>query len=139
MVTGCGPQLKVMMPPLATAATTADEVQLAAVPLPITRAGFEVSTARAAAGTAAFPCAFPAVKLDVVGLDVGAAVTFDVELAPTGLSVEVGTAGEPGAVQADNKPTAAITIASFRPESLAMARTVVRPQGSAIASGQASR
>ena len=35
MVTGSGPQSKVMMPPAATAATTAAEVQLAGVPLPI--------------------------------------------------------------------------------------------------------
>ena len=35
MVTGPGPQSKVMMPPWATAATTAAEVQLAGVPVPI--------------------------------------------------------------------------------------------------------
>ena len=44
-----------MIPPLATAATTAAEVQLAAVPLPTTRVGWDVSTARASAGTAAWP------------------------------------------------------------------------------------
>lgn len=32
IVTGFGPQLKVITPPLATAATTAPDVQLAAVP-----------------------------------------------------------------------------------------------------------
>ena len=36
IVTGFGPQSKVMTPPLATALTTAAEVQLAGVPLPIT-------------------------------------------------------------------------------------------------------
>ena len=36
MVTGSGPQLKVMIPPRATASTTACDVQLAGVPLPIT-------------------------------------------------------------------------------------------------------
>ena len=41
MVTGPGPQEKVIMPPAATAATTACDVQLAAVPSPMTRAGTE--------------------------------------------------------------------------------------------------
>ena len=49
-----------MMPPAATAATTACEVQLAGVPLPMTRVGCDVSTARAADGTGARPVAFPA-------------------------------------------------------------------------------
>ena len=49
-----------MTPPAATAATTAAEVQLAAVPWPTTRSGCELSTARAAAGTAAPPPGFPA-------------------------------------------------------------------------------
>jgi hypothetical protein len=39
IVTGPGPQLKVMMPPAATAATTAADVQLAGEPSPITRSG----------------------------------------------------------------------------------------------------
>ena len=60
IVIGSGPQLNVMMPPAATAATTASEVQLAALPLPMTRVGFEVSTARASAGTAALPFGLPA-------------------------------------------------------------------------------
>ena len=38
IVCGLGPQLKVITPPLATAATKAAEVQLAGVPLPTTRA-----------------------------------------------------------------------------------------------------
>ncbi|WP_329172461.1 hypothetical protein [Streptomyces sp. NBC_01477] len=49
-----------MTPPLATAATTAAEVQLAGVPLPTVLVGFEVSAARAAAGTAACPSGLPA-------------------------------------------------------------------------------
>jgi precorrin-6B methylase 1 len=53
MVIGAGPQEKVMMPPAATAAITAAEVQLAGVPLPMTRVGRLVSTARASTGTAA--------------------------------------------------------------------------------------
>ena len=45
MVTGAGPQSKVMMPPAATAFTTAAEVQLAGVPVPTLRDGWLVSTA----------------------------------------------------------------------------------------------
>src|SRR5688500_15047574 len=59
ITTGSGPQAKVMIPPLPTAATTAAEVQLAGVPLPTVRVGLLVSTARASAGTAAFPCGLP--------------------------------------------------------------------------------
>ena len=40
-----------MIPPLATARTTARDVQLRAVPLPTQRSGWEVSTARAPGGT----------------------------------------------------------------------------------------
>src|SRR5580704_19696264 len=39
IVTGLGPQLKAMMPPTATSRTTAADVQLAGVPLPITWSG----------------------------------------------------------------------------------------------------
>ena len=49
--TGAGPQRKRMIPPLATARTTARDVQLRAVPLPTQRSGWEVSTARAPGGT----------------------------------------------------------------------------------------
>src|SRR5205807_4951819 len=59
MVTGLLPQRNRMMPPLATAATTAAEEQLAGVPLPTTRFGRDVSTARASAGTAARPAGLP--------------------------------------------------------------------------------
>src|SRR3954463_4544782 len=59
IVTGFGPQLKVMMPPAATALTTAAEVQLAAVPVPTVRVGWLVSTGRAAAGTVACPFGLP--------------------------------------------------------------------------------
>jgi hypothetical protein len=60
IVTGSGPQSNVMIPPAATAATTAFDVQLAGVPDPITRVGREVSTARASAGTLAPPEGLPA-------------------------------------------------------------------------------
>src|SRR5215831_3707916 len=50
IVTGAGPQSKAMTPPAATALTTAADVQLAAVPVPTTWSGCELSAARAAAG-----------------------------------------------------------------------------------------
>jgi hypothetical protein len=59
MTTGLGPQSKVMIPPRATAATTAAEVQLAGLPSPMTRVGCELSTAWAADGIAAWPSGFP--------------------------------------------------------------------------------
>src|ERR1700729_3892534 len=59
IVTGRGPQENVMMPPSATAATTAAEVQLAAVPSPITWAGCEASAGCPAAGTGACPDGLP--------------------------------------------------------------------------------
>ena len=68
IVTGAGPQLNVMMPPAATAVTTAAEVQLAGVPVPMIRVGFEVSTARASAGTVALPFGLPAASTFVGGL-----------------------------------------------------------------------
>jgi hypothetical protein len=52
--------LNVMIPPAATAATTACEVQPAGVPVPITLVGCEVSAACACAGTAARPFGLPA-------------------------------------------------------------------------------
>ncbi|WP_347403554.1 hypothetical protein [Solwaraspora sp. WMMD406] len=51
-----------MIPPAATASTTAADVQLAAVPSPTTRVGRLVSTARACSGTAARPAGLPAEK-----------------------------------------------------------------------------
>jgi hypothetical protein len=60
IVTGAGPQEKVITPPVATAATTADDVQLAAVPVPTTVVGCEVSTGRPSAGIAAWPFGLPA-------------------------------------------------------------------------------
>src|SRR5262245_45742429 len=71
IVTGAGPQWNVTIPPAATAATTASEVQLAGVPAPITRVGWEVSTGRASAGTAACPFGLPKVG---GGVDAGGLV-----------------------------------------------------------------
>jgi len=59
IVTGVGPQLKVMIPPMATAWTTAAEVQLAGVPVPMTWLGRAVLTARPAGGTQASPSGYP--------------------------------------------------------------------------------
>src|SRR6516165_5372559 len=59
MVTGAGPHLKVMIPPAATALTTAAEVQPVGVPLPMTWFGWLVLTARPASGTAAWPFGLP--------------------------------------------------------------------------------
>src|ERR1043165_8316262 len=71
MIIGAGPQSNVMMPPAATALTTAADVQLAAVPVPTVRVGRLVSTGRAAAGTATLPCEVPD-----EGLDAGDVVGF---------------------------------------------------------------
>jgi hypothetical protein len=76
IVTGAGPQLKVITPPAATAATTAADVQLAGVPLPTTRSGRLVSTACAAGGTVASPSGLPGLgracgRFDADGLGVG--------------------------------------------------------------------
>src|SRR5215468_3940824 len=60
IVTGRRPQLKVITPPAATAATTACEVQPAGVPWPITWSGWLVLTGRPAGGTNAWPAGLPA-------------------------------------------------------------------------------
>ena len=71
MVTGAGPHANRMIPPLATALTTAADVQLAAVPSPITRVGCVVSTGPASAGIAALPPGFPAFFKGVLGEGAG--------------------------------------------------------------------
>src|SRR5262245_40074782 len=60
IVTGSGPQLNVMTPPLATAATNASAVQLAALPIPITVVGEHRLSAWPAAGIVAMPPGQPA-------------------------------------------------------------------------------
>ena len=59
MMTGLGPQSKVMMPPAATSRTTAADVQLAGRPSPITWSGCRVLTARPAGGTWKCPAGLP--------------------------------------------------------------------------------
>jgi hypothetical protein len=73
IVTGAGPQSKVITPPAATAATTAADVQLAGVPRPMTRSGLRVSSARAAPGTAASPSGLPGLGSGRGGFGVGEA------------------------------------------------------------------
>ncbi len=51
MITGFGPHENLMIPPALTAARTAAEVQLAAVPRPTTWRACDVSTERPAGGT----------------------------------------------------------------------------------------
>jgi Mycothiol maleylpyruvate isomerase N-terminal domain len=59
IVTGFGPQRNLMMPPSATARTTAADVQLAGVPWPIQWFAWLVLTARPAGGTATCPDGLP--------------------------------------------------------------------------------
>ncbi len=59
IVTGLLPQLKLMIPPAATARTTASDVQPAGVPLPITWFGWLVLTALPAGGTGKCPFGLP--------------------------------------------------------------------------------
>jgi hypothetical protein len=90
-----------MIPPAATALTTSADVQLAGVPLPTTRVGLLVSTARPAAGTAACPFGLPAfigaTGLRVVG---GAAV-----VGATGAPVVGGALVAPGLTQLPDAPS----------------------------------
>jgi hypothetical protein len=77
IVTGRGPQEKVITPPAATAATTACEVQLAGVPSPMTWSGWLVLTGCPAGGTSAWPAGLPAAGSrtgdgDGLGLGLGA-------------------------------------------------------------------
>src|SRR5438552_1362799 len=59
IVTGRGPQEKVITPPAATAATTACEVQPAGVPSPMTWSGWLVLTGCPAGGTSAWRAGLP--------------------------------------------------------------------------------
>lgn len=60
IVVGFAPQLKVITPPFATAATNASPVQLAAVPVPTTVVGVDTSAAWPSAGTGALAPGLPA-------------------------------------------------------------------------------
>src|SRR5262245_37326493 len=67
IVNGSAPQLNVMMPPAVTAVCSAENVQLAAVPVPTTAVGLAVLTACAFAGTPAphEPFGLPAFQVPV--------------------------------------------------------------------------
>ena len=84
MVTGALPQLKVMTPPLATAVLSALNVQLAAVPVPITEVGLETSAGWPVAGTPALhdPLGFPAVTVPLPPVPVGLLPPVPVVLRP---------------------------------------------------------
>src|SRR5690606_17485846 len=60
IVTGSGPQSKVITPPSATASMNASAVQLTGLPSPTTRSGDELSAAAASAGTVQSPSGLPA-------------------------------------------------------------------------------
>src|SRR4051812_42534028 len=68
IVTGSGPQSNVMMPPAVTAASSAANGQLAAVPVPTTVVGCDTSTGMPAAGTPAphIPSGLPLGSMAVV-------------------------------------------------------------------------
>jgi hypothetical protein len=88
--------LKVTTPPLATAATTASDVQLAGVPLPTTVVGCATLLACPSAGTAQAPAELPATGL---------------------LSAGAGGGGEePGAGAGDDTGSASVTAAPFESE-----------------------
>ncbi|WP_308285369.1 hypothetical protein [Actinoplanes hulinensis] len=125
IVTGCGPQSKVIRPPAATAFTTAAEVQLAGVPSPIVRSGRLVSTARAVAGTVAFPPGLPgfgkffglALGFGGTGFDADGAAAADGEATGpvVALAAEAATGGGPELWQAASEP-AAHTARMIRPK-----------------------
>jgi hypothetical protein len=103
IVTGRGPQEKVITPPAATAATTACEVQLAGVPSPMTWSGWLVLTGCPAGGTSAWPAGLPAAGSrtgdgDALGLGLGlGAGELDLAARATaGLAAPATTAPAPG-------------------------------------------
>src|SRR5436190_9582690 len=115
IVTGAGPQLNVMIPPAATALTTAAEVQLAPVPAPTTWSGWLVSTGRASAGTVAWPLGLPAcsggaaggVLCDGLALGLVDGGVADAELSAEGLPA-VHRVDGPGAAQPATRRTTAM-------------------------------
>jgi hypothetical protein len=105
MVTGAGPQLNVIRPPAATAPTTASDVQLAPEPVPTTRVGCDVSTARASAGTPARPFGLPTAGAGGGALVVaGGLAGVETTAAGVGLSPDVAGTGELVDGPADDLP-----------------------------------
>jgi hypothetical protein len=125
IVTGRGPQLKVITPPAATAATTACEVQLAGVPSPMTWSGWLVLTGRPAGGTNAWPAGFPAAGSRTgvgEGLGLGAGELDIPARATAALAAPATAAPAPGAL-GDAPPHAA----SVTPDVNAMISAVAPP------------
>jgi hypothetical protein len=121
MVTGWAPQLNLITPPFATALTTAADVQLAGVPVPTTRVGFDVSTARASAGTAARPVGLPAARrVERPAVGAGRVLAFTVGLV-AGFFVAVGGRAEVRGVGATAAGAAPLGPAAGPPVSVAAA------------------
>jgi hypothetical protein len=133
IVTGRGPQEKVITPPAATAATTACEVQLAGVPSPMTWSGWLVLTGCPAGGTSAWPAGLPAAGSrtgdgDALGLGLGlGAGELDLAARATAeLAAPATTAPAPGdapVAPGDAPPHAA----SMTPDANAMISAVIPP------------
>jgi hypothetical protein len=126
IVTGRGPQEKVITPPAATAATTACEVQLAGVPSPMTWSGWLVLTGRPAGGTYAWPAGLPAAGSrtgdgDGLGLGLGAGELDIPARATAELAAPATAAPAPGTL--GDAPHAA----SVTPEANAMTSAVAPP------------
>jgi hypothetical protein len=129
IVTGRGPQENVITPPAATAATTACEVQLAGVPLPMTWSGWLVLTGRAAGGTYAWPAGLPAAGRragggDALGVGVG-----DLD-APARATAELAAPAMAAAAPGDAVPVALGAppqAASVAPDANAMTSAVNPP------------
>src|SRR5450756_477315 len=128
MVPGAAPQSKVMIPPPATASTTAWEVQLSALPSPITRVGWEVSTAWASAGTSAVPAGLP----DVIGGGGaskvrGAAGTAGGNVRVATTSAGTVTAGRAATSSAPPQPAAAASATAAATSAVTRRRVRTRP------------
>jgi hypothetical protein len=131
IVTGRGPQEKVITPPAATAATTACEVQLAGVPSPMTWSGWLVLTGCPAGGTSAWPAGLPAAGSrtgdgDALGLGLGAGELDLAARAIAELAAPATTAPAPGdapVAPGDAPPHPA----SMTPDANAMTSAVIPP------------
>jgi hypothetical protein len=132
IVTGRGPQEKVITPPAATAATTACEVQLAGVPSPMTWSGWLVLTGCPAGGTSAWPAGLPAAGSragdgDALGLGPG---TGELDLAarataePAAPATTAPAPGDAALVAPGDAPPHAATVT---PDANAMTSAVAPP------------
>jgi hypothetical protein len=132
IVTGRGPQEKVITPPAATAATTACEVQLAGVPSPMTWSGWLVLTGRPAGGTYAWPAGLPAAGSrtgggDGVGVGLGAGELDIPARATAELAAPATAAPTPGDAALVALGAAPPHAASATPDANAMTSAVAPP------------